>query len=787
MEKLQTYFAPKHYDLALTIDKVKETISGKVTILGQSNEQNIKLHAVDLKIISIKSEEKTLNFEQKNGILEIKNLGQGEKSLEISYETKLTRKMHGIYLSSYELEGEEHRIVATQFESHYAREAFPCIDEPAAKSTFKLTITTNSTDTVLSNTPIKTKEGSETTFEQTPKMPTYLLAFAIGKFNVVETTNKEGIKIRTFASLAHKNEELLYANDSAAKTLDYYAETFKTPYPLKKLDQLALPDFEAGAMENWGLVTYRESCLIVNEKTPEEAKHQTLLVITHELAHQWFGNLVTMSWWDDLWLNESFASLMEYFAADFLRPEYKIWNLFYTYPIPNALRRDCLKGVQPVKCEVKTPEEISTLFDGAIVYSKGARLMLMLYRLMGEEPFMSGLSDYFAKFSYKNTIGNDLWDALTPYCNFNVKDFMNKWLETPGYPVITDGNQQRFLITGDFEPSDFPLPEIKDDLSGHYIIQHSGPEWKTALETFKEKSLEQKLRLLLDRSLLAKTDLVSSASLLPLLLALKNEEEEPIWSIAALIISDLKIFLTPDSEEEKAFKTYTRAVVDLQMKRVKILVQNDESENDKLLRPWLLFFSTYAENEEVIKELLSLFNDNKTLPPEIRGNVLATKIKYEETEELVADFIKKYKTAADPELKSDLSVALCASKSEATHEKILNLMKDFKTIKPQDTLSFFIYLRRNNRARKKTFNWLIKNWDWIEENFGGDKGCDDYPKLLAHTITTEEEFEKFKTFFEPKLKNPTLNRAIKIALAEIKARLTLIKSDKDAVIRALKK
>ena len=328
MERLIEYFVPEKYKLDLTIDKLAKTIGGKVLVKGEALRENVKFHAVELKIERVLVNGEKGKFKCDGKILEILDVVPGEAEIEISYHGNLNENMEGAYLSSYEYKGHTEWIVATQFESHYAREAFPCIDEPAAKAVFELVITTAGDDKVLANTPVKNVVKNTTYFEETPKMSTYLLAWVIGEFHGRSVKNKHGVEIATYAPLNQDIDSVDFANEVAAKALDYYDDNFGVPYPLKKLDQVALPDFEAGAMENWGLVTYRESMLLVSKNATLGTKKGVALTVTHELAHQWFGDLVTMEWWDDLWLNESFASVMEYYATDYIHPEYKIFENF---------------------------------------------------------------------------------------------------------------------------------------------------------------------------------------------------------------------------------------------------------------------------------------------------------------------------------------------------------------------------------------------------------------------------------------------------------------------------
>src|SRR5574344_351108 len=563
MERLINFFNPANYKLDLNINKETEHVLGHVVITGEQRNEVIKFHSKNLQIKSVKVNGLNPSFvlNQDENILKIATTDFGTTAstiVEIEYEFNLTHNMEGAYVSTYNFENREEKIISTQFESHYAREAFPSIDEPEAKATFDITLTdSDSTDIILCNMPekfeTKTDNFKMVTFETTPKMSTYLVAFVMGHFNKLETTSLHGVKVATYAALNQNISMLKFPNKIAADTLDFYDDLFGIEYPLPKMDQVAIPDFEAGAMENWGLVTYREACLLADDNSPKSVREYVATVITHEFSHQWFGDLVTMRWWNNLWLNESFANMMQYYWADKLYPEWNIWQDFFTDDCVAALTRDALPGVQAVQQDVNDPDEISTLFDGAIVYAKGARLMLMLMRLMGEKAFFAGLRTYFKQHQYGNTSETDLWDALQPHAKFNVAEFMNAWISQPGYPMITDMVQQRFLSTGDTDDTKWPLPEVTDDMSGHYIINLSKPEFDDKLANFDKLSLVQKLCLLIDRELLAKTPIVSSGSLMDMLPSFKNETSQSVFSIVSDIIGMLKVFCSLDTEYYKKY------------------------------------------------------------------------------------------------------------------------------------------------------------------------------------------------------------------------------------------
>ena len=778
MERLIKFFKPEKYVLDLDIDKAKKTIGGKVTVSGEVLNEVVKFHAVDLKISDVVVNGKKHKFEADGEVLTIFDVELGLAEIEICYTGKLNENMQGAYLSRYEYEGKTETIVATQFESHYAREAFPCIDEPAAKAEFDVKITTDDKDDlILINTP-------------SPKMSTYLLAWVIGKFHGKTVKNAHGVEIATYCALNQDVDAVDFANEIAAKSLEFYDDNFGVPYPLKKLVQVALPDFEAGAMENWGLVTYRESMLLAGKTATLGTFKGVALTVAHELSHQWFGDLVTMEWWDDLWLNESFATIMEYYAVDYIHPEYKIFEGFFTGDCLAALRRDCLSGVQSVHQDVKDPEEIATLFDPAIVYAKGARLMLMLIRLMGWENFCKGVTEYFEKYQYKNTVGDNLWDALTPHADFDTGKLMHAFIDKPGYPVVTSTrndfekfSQKRFLLDGKMTKSDWPLPEISEDMSGHYILNLSDAEFERRLADFDNLGLEEKLRLLTDRDLLSKTSLAPSASLLPLVYKFREEKSAAVWNIILTIVSGLKIFFRYDTSEEKKYKEFVKELVAPGLKYTGLKTRKDDDENILRLRAIFLALDFYAEDKESLEKLASMYTSDYTkLDIEIRADILDAKLYLEP--EFIDEYIEAYKALADPEVKFDLMVAMTLTRDKAALLKVMKLLDQPEVVKPQDQFYLFIYLYRNPVVKELVFEWLTSHWDYVKK-ISGDKSLDNYPRYMAGSVKTREEYDKYCDFFDPLTSMPALTRAIEMGKNEILARLELINSDKDAVVEEL--
>ena len=399
-------------------------------------------------------------------------LPAGPARLDIRYTGELNDKLRGFYRSRYtDTEGRERYLATTQFEATDARRAFPCWDEPSLKATFDVTLVVPSDLVAVSNMP----EVSETEarpgvkavhFAETPMMSTYLLAFVVGDLTSIEQRADNDTLIRVWTTRG-RQEQGRFALETSTDLLAYFNDYFGTAYPLPKLDHIAIPDFAAGAMENWGVITYRETALLVDaEHSSAGTRQWAAQVIAHEMAHMWFGDLVTMSWWNDLWLNESFASWMGDKAVDHLFPEWDVWTQFLTADTNRALSLDGLKSSHPIEQEVNNPAEIGQLFD-AISYSKGASILRMLEQFLGSETFRQGLHQYLTSHEYGNAQTQDLWEALGEASSQPVAAIMDTWVKQTGYPVLDvrvtrqdDGtevtcSQSRFVyenILGQLEP-----------------------------------------------------------------------------------------------------------------------------------------------------------------------------------------------------------------------------------------------------------------------------------------------------------------------------------------------
>jgi aminopeptidase N len=825
-------FTPYSYDIELSIERLLRKWTGKVVIEGEISELSeiIRLHAKSLKIKKalINKIPADVSFGENDEIeLRVPKLTQKQVSIIVEFEGKITDSMVGIYPSYYQINGENKEIISTQCEPHHAREIFPCIDEPAAKATFDLTLETEKDVTVLGNMPIKSKKNNKhtqsTKFYTTPKMSTYLLAFIIGDLHNVSTKTKEDVEVNIWANKNHDLTKLDFALDVAKRSIEFFEDYFGAKYPLPKMDLVAIPDFSSGAMENWGLVTYREICLIVDPSNASiSQKQQVATVIAHETSHQWFGNLVTMKWWDDLWLNESFANMMEYVAVDALFPKWQIWNEFASHESLMAKRRDSLPGVQPVKVEVQHPDEINTLFDPAIVYAKGGNLLYMLKNYLGEETFIKGLGEYFRSHAYSNTSGDDLWKALGKASGKDVGSFMKLWLEQSGFPVVSVSkdnkaltiSQQHFQIGGktDKRTWDIPLfadglPEILDTVSletkyteklaklnsndkGYFITKYDTELENRILESLDRLSPIDRLQILSDANLLARANQKSTADLINLLEALQNETSQPVWDIMATIIADLRRLVEDDKQSEELLKKFIEKLTSSLYRKLGWNAKSDEGENIKKLRSIIIGLQLYAESPQATAEALKLYDQAKDiadLDGELRASIIATVIKHHKKSRLIVEsLLDYYKKTSSVDVQIDISIGLTATKDQEVGRLLINKLTDKSYIKPQDVPRWYAYLVRNKSQRSQSWQWLVENWSWVSENYQNDHHYDSFAYYSANSFITDSDLKNFEDFFKPKIKEIALKRTIEIGIDEIKSRIDWLHKNQKDVIKRLK-
>lgn len=462
------------YDLKMSVDFPAREYSANVLVTG-TFDREIAIDAVDLTIGSVKFDGVALPFNYDGKVLKAHLVSNEKKGkISIDFKGKVTNLLQGLYYAKDKSGGE---IFTTQFEATGARRMFPCFDRPDMKAVFSLAVEVDSDLDVVSNMPAKstrTNGGRKTVvFDDTPRMSTYLLYVGIGKLErYFEKHKGKEFGLVTLKGRMQNQDHPISASKFA---LDYFEEYFGIPYPLPKLDVIAVPEFAFGAMENWGAITFREALLVPSSGTSVRMRKRSVEVIAHEIAHQWFGDLVTMKWWNDIWLNESFATFMSIKSTSSRHPEWKYWEYYLMDRGVSSLNGDSLKSSHPISVEVRDPESISQIFD-EISYGKGSFVLRMTEKFVGEDKFRDGLREYLPRFIYGNASGIDLWESIEKVSGKPVKKIMGEWTTKQGYPLIrvsrTAGRvrivQERFLLDGSTDSSFWPVPIT--------VRTHSGEE-----------------------------------------------------------------------------------------------------------------------------------------------------------------------------------------------------------------------------------------------------------------------------------------------------------------------
>ncbi|KAK9455905.1 peptidase family M1-domain-containing protein [Dipodascopsis uninucleata] len=845
-EVLPTTVRPRHYTISIfDLDFSAFTYQGIVTIdvdlVGPGPIKEIKLNARELTVSNAKvkvdyaktSNEIAISDIAFDSTAEIITLTLPEAvpaesahaAVTLSFKGLLNNKMAGFYRSKYtDADNQEAYMYSTQFEATDARRAFPCFDEPNLKATFDFAITIPQHWTALSNMPEVSSTTAEdgkkianadkklktVTFATTPVMSTYLLAWACGDFEYIEdfTERKYNgkrmpVRVYTTKGIIKQGE---FALENAKKIVDYFSDIFDIEYVLPKVDLLAVHEFSHGAMENWGLITYRTTALLFDpEKSDSKYKNRVAYVVAHELAHQWFGNLVTMDWWNELWLNEGFATWVGWLAIDYLYPDWDVFAVFVSESLQGALGLDSLRQSHPIEVPVKSALDIDQIFD-AISYLKGASSIRMISSHLGVKTFLKGVSNYLKKHAYGNATTKDLWTALSQESGIDVISIMENWITKIGFPVITvtetdsevSIRQDRFLSTGDVKDSEnttewwVPLGLYTDSAStysgintletreatlnglspqGFYKINKNQtgvyrvnypPARLAKLGQAKEKlSITDKVGLIADASSMALAGLGPTTGILGLLEGLKGEESYVVWSEITNRIGTLRSAWYDEPESVKsALSSFTRSLVSPAVKTLGWEFKPDEDYLTTQLRGLLIGVAGAANDPEVVDEALERFKkyaggDKSAINPNLRRQIFSIvlasdKLSDEEAKAAYEIVLNEVLNPSSVDSKELALLALGKTKRPELIKRTLSLILSGE-VAVQDVHTPAASLASNGAARLALWNFIKENWEQIYALMSGNMVIlDRFIRISINRFSSMKVHDDIAKFFEDK-------------------------------------
>lgn len=778
----------KNYDLYLDLDFKNLKFDGRVLIELES-EGDVTLNSLGLYILNVKAGGKQLKFEMKDDDLMIKT-GPFKGELEITYSGLVQDSLVGIYRAPYD----NTFVITTQFEAAHARRMLPCLDHPSYKAEFEITVKIDKDLDAISNMPVESVkvEGDKKTvsFQKTPKMSTYLLYLGIGKFE--EVRDKLGNIDLIVATTPGKVNKGKFALEVAKKSIEFYDHYFGIPYMLPKIHLIAVPEFAAGAMENWGAITFREIALLADESSSFRTKKRVAEVIAHELAHQWFGNLVTMKWWDELWLNESFATFMSYKTLDTIYPQWKVWQDFLNSETSEAMARDSLKSTHPIEATIKAPSEIEQIFD-AISYGKGASILRMIEAYIGSDDFRKGLMNYLSQYKFSNATGKDLWSSLEKASGKPIETIMSKWIGKPGYPFMTAKmekgklmlKQEKFLLSGDSEKDVWPIPvtlklngksktllldkeeeviEIKGeeslklniDQTGFYRVYYNGlydKVWKSKLSAFDRWGMvSDALAFLMARK-------ISFSEYLKIVERYYNEQDY----LPVLEVSDQLAFLysiIPSKISEISKKFHKSQLKILQVKT---------DENSSMLRG-IMAGRLAMIDDGFAKELGSSFKDYDKVGPDMKD---AVAIAYARAYSDFEGIVKKYRGFISDEERIRMLSPLMSFKDKSLVALSLGFALSGE-VKKQDVRTLILMATRNPDARDIAWMWLKVNIELLRKLYEGT-GTLSRVLLAIIPILGIGRVKEVEKFFEEN-RIPEAEKGIEAGLEKLRIYDRLVKS-----------
>ncbi|KAF3693482.1 Glutamyl aminopeptidase [Channa argus] len=831
--RLPSYVNPVHYDLHLEPDLVEDTYTGTVHIHVEVTRptRHLWLHIREtfvntmpkLKMLNSQGQQMDIAvkgcFEYKiheyvvvEATEELPVTNPGDVYiLTLNFQGWLNGSLVGFYRVIYTEQGVTKKIAATDHEPTDARKSFPCFDEPNKKATYKISITHDASYEALSNMPVEGNpqqmpgNKSKTSFQKSIPMSTYLVCFAVHQFGHVERMSARGIPLRIYAQRSQL-ETATYAADTTKAIFDYFEEYFNMSYSIGKLDKIAIPDFGTGAMENWGLITYRETNLLYDEsQSSSYNKQQVASVIAHELVHQWFGNIVTMDWWDDLWLNEGFASFFEYIGVENAEPTWGMRNIMIISDVLPVMVDDALISSHPIIVNVSTPAEITSVFD-AISYNKGASILRMLEDWMGKDTFRDGCRKYLVDYHFKNAKTDNFWESLANVSGLPIAAVMDTWTKQMGYPVlnlsISETNakltQKRFLLDPKTDASQPPSPlgykwtipvkwhSVKSDKNmlaifdrdstehvlsnytpsedgllklnkahiGFYRVNYDDNIWNAISQQLQNNHSKfeaaDRTSYIDDVFALARADIVDYGNAFNLTMYLTNETDYLVWSRVASSISYVRDMLSGNAVYSK-FQTLFREHVKAISKQ---LGWTDEgAQTVRLLRETVLSIACQMGDPEALNEASRIFEQwiNGSLSSvavNLRLLVYRYGMKKSSTEAKWNTMFQRYKETSLAQEKDKLLYGLASVENAELLYKLLEATKDESVVRSQDLFTVVRYVSYNPLGQSMAWDWTTVNWDYLVNRYTiNDRNLGRLLNRITTSYNTELQLCKMQHFF----------------------------------------
>ena len=778
-QRLPQSVHPEHYTLTLAPDLKAATFTGNETIdvVLSAPATSIALNAADIEFQSVtvtaaggmQTASVALDKDKEQAIFSVpQQIPAGPATLNIAYTGILNDKLRGFYLSKTKTRN----YAVTQFESTDARRAFPSFDEPAFKATFDVSLIIDAGDTAISNTQIVGDTpgpgaGKHTLhFAATPKMSTYLVAFLVGDFQC-SSGEQDGVAIRV-CSTPDKVALTHYGVDVAKYVLHYYDNYFGIPYPLQKLDLIGLPDFEAGAMENFGAITYRETALLIDEKTASEVtKREVCLVIAHEMAHQWFGDLVTMQWWDNIWLNEGFATWMENKPIAAMHPEWNIDQMVIS-DLNGTLNLDAQPTTRAIRAKADTRDEIEEMFDG-ISYGKASDVLLTVENYLGTETFRKGVHAYLSAHLYANATAEDFWNAQTATSHKPVNKIMESFVAQPGEPLLTFGDpaggkvyvqQRRFFLSPSIKPDsaqEWTLPvcfgtsgkdsrcellspadsSLKTPSSSPFFANAGGKGYYrskypadvyAALVSSVETGLTpaERISLIGDEWAQVRANTASVGQYLDLVSAVKADPSAEVVDAALGAVGSVFERITATPEERAALGAWVAQTFSPELAKLGPPSASD-SANTREMRASLFGVIGFFSNDPAIltqarRTAEQFINDPASVEPAY-GQV-AVAIAARNGDEALFDKLQKiYETSTNPEYQDGALRLLVRFKDPALLERALDYSVSSK-VRNQDSAIQFAIALSSDDTRGQTWKYIQAHWDKVQSELTPEMGSD---------------------------------------------------------------